>query len=352
MKKIPLISFCIATYKRPEFVKATITSILKQNYADFEIVISEDNSEQSAEQVIKSFKSKKIIYKNNVRKLGMVNGYNQAISLAKGRFVTVLADDDPPSAKMLETFTKLYKKYPQAKAFFGASSVKISSQKISEVTHLKQGIHPLINREMHYGETKILNSQDFFRQFLRQELFPHYQWTASIIDRKLLTKINMVPDYHSAHFIDYAYLLKIAAETAFVIINKELAVFELHELSYGKKQDTLDEYKRGVMGFHKIVAPLAKKLNCQKEYEEFIIRYLTMFLVNRLEHYRIHKYTVSSQELFGVYYALSKKLPFLKKKIVQIYLKLTIYYRFTIVYHTINLLVKTYGLVKTRILHP
>lgn len=345
MKKQPLISFCISTYQRPKFLKATIQAILKQKSNDFEIIISEDPSENNSDTTIRKFRSTKIVYLKNQKHLGMTKSYNKTIALAKGKFITLLADDDPPTRNMLEIFIQTHRKYPKAKAFFGASFVNITTQKIEKVVHLKRGITSLVNKKMPYGSTKVLPPQLFFKMFFEQEIFPHYQWTAAVIARELVKKIKGVPDYNSAHFIDYAYLLKIARLTDFVIINKELAVFALHELSYGKRLDTLDEYKRGAIGFDKIISKLAQQLNCTKEYKHFLSNYIIMFLLNRFEHYKMHGYKINTKILLDVYDDLAKKLPFLEKRRTEIYLKLTYPY----LYNLANISRAEYGKIKSKL---
>ncbi len=322
MKNLPLVSFCITTYKRPEFLKSTIEAVLGQKYDNLEIVISEDPSDNDSENIVKKFNSKKITYVKNKKRLGMTKSYNKAIFLAKGKFITLLADDDPPTSDMMETFLVALKKYSHVKAFFGGSYVNVTTENIEKVTHLKKGFHSLINKEKEYGSMELLDSETFFKKFLKQELFPHYQWTAAVISKDLIAKIGGVPDYNSAHFIDYAYLLKIADISNFVIINKELATFALHELSYGKKKSTLDEYKRGVVGFDKVVSKLTQKYGCKSEYKKFLTNYVIMFLVNRLEHYKTHKYDISPSDLVKTYEDLGKKLAFLKNRKWEVYLKL------------------------------
>jgi len=342
MKNLPLVSFCISTYKRPKFLKSTIEAILRQKYNNLEIIISEDPSENTSEEVVKSFKLKNIIYHKNKTSLGMVKSFNKAFSLSKGEFVSILADDDPPTEDMLEIFEKTLKAYPDMKAFFGASYVDITTKKIEKVTDLKLGLNSLVNKNKKYGTVEILKPEMFFKSFLKMELFPHYLWNASLISRDLVERIKGVPDYDSAHFIDYAYLLKIASQTNFVVINKELGIFALHELSYGKKKDTLEEYKRGVIEFDRIISPLADKLGCSREYQKFVTDIVIMFLINRLEHYRIHKYNVEPNSLFQVYDDLSKDLTFFNKRRNETYLKLNFYS----LYKFLNIIRETYGNIK------
>lgn len=51
MKKIPLISIVIPTYKRAIEVERALKSALNQTYENKEIIIVDDNEEDSLEQV-------------------------------------------------------------------------------------------------------------------------------------------------------------------------------------------------------------------------------------------------------------------------------------------------------------
>lgn len=346
MKKRPLISFCIATYKRPEFLKQTIEIILRQKYENIEIVISEDPSDNNSESIVKSFKSKKIIYQKNKKHLGQLKSYNKAISLSKGDFIVLLADDDPPTFDMMETFKKAFARYPSAKAFWGASYANITTDKMVKVTHLKKGFNSLINKNKKRGTIETLEPKDFFRKFFKQEIFPHYQWTAAIIAKSVIEKMKGVPDYDSAHFIDYAYLLKIAERNKFIIINKEMGSFALHEGSYGKRKDTLKEYINGVIGFDNTISKLADNYGYVNEYQKFITDYVIMFLIGRLEFYKIHNLKVDSNDLFKVYKKISKSLPFFTNREKEVYFKLQFY----TLYQFSNKIRKIYGKIKSKIL--
>ena len=46
---IPLISLCIPAYNRPEYLSDLLSTIVNQDFKDFEVVVSEDNSPKSLE---------------------------------------------------------------------------------------------------------------------------------------------------------------------------------------------------------------------------------------------------------------------------------------------------------------
>jgi glycosyltransferase involved in cell wall biosynthesis len=346
MNSKPLISFCIATYKRPEILKETISAILNQKYPNLEIIVADDDPKQSAKKTVDNFNSKRIFYLPQKKNMGMVDTFNNAFKHSKGDFVTIMTDDDPPTKDMLEIFIKTLKKYPKIKAFWGGSYADIKTGKLADVTHLEQGYNSLVNKSKKYGFTEVLKPMLFFKQFFKQEIFPHYLWNASLISRDLVKEISGVPNYDSPHFIDYAYLLKIAAKTDFVIINNELAISSIHENNYGKTRYNIEEYKRGVIGFDKTISPLATKFGCKKEYQKFLSDYIIMFLINRLEYYRKFKFDINAKMLFDSYSDLSKSVTFLKERETEVYLKLNYYFLF----QKINFIRKTYGNIKLKLI--
>lgn len=93
-------SVIIPTYKGNDTLEIAISSVLKQSYSDYEIIVSDDNEINSkeqleTEQIINRFleKEKNIIYLKN----GHHNGSyarNKGIKIANGDYITLLDDDD------------------------------------------------------------------------------------------------------------------------------------------------------------------------------------------------------------------------------------------------------------------
>jgi len=52
MLQKPWVSFCMSTYKRPEFLRKQIEGILQQTFTDFEIVISDNDPEGSGRDAL------------------------------------------------------------------------------------------------------------------------------------------------------------------------------------------------------------------------------------------------------------------------------------------------------------
>ncbi len=94
------LSICIPTYNRPELLKRVLASLgdasafIGQNV---ELVISDNSTDKQSEQIVHDFEKiwpGSITYRHNVPGIPRIDNQNQAISLATGKWIQVLHDDD------------------------------------------------------------------------------------------------------------------------------------------------------------------------------------------------------------------------------------------------------------------
>lgn len=97
----PLLSICIPTYNRADFLPTCIESIVVQfKNAEVldkvEIVISDNGSTDNTEEVVKSFQKKypNIFYRKNAINLGYDKNALELVPFAKGEYCWMLGDDD------------------------------------------------------------------------------------------------------------------------------------------------------------------------------------------------------------------------------------------------------------------
>lgn len=98
-KTTPLISVIIATYKREESLKSAIVSVLKQNYPCIEIIVVDDNADNTWSQkvqeiILECSQEKKITYVCNESNKGSAESRNIGIRISRGDYITFLDDDD------------------------------------------------------------------------------------------------------------------------------------------------------------------------------------------------------------------------------------------------------------------
>ncbi len=90
-----LISICIPAYKNAAFLSRLLDSIAHQTFKDFEVIISDDSPDNELETIIEFYKRYfPIVYHKNTVALGSPANWNNAIQLAKGKWIKLMHNDD------------------------------------------------------------------------------------------------------------------------------------------------------------------------------------------------------------------------------------------------------------------
>jgi len=90
-----LISICIPSYKRLNYLKRLLDSIAVQSFKNFEVVITDDSPDDSVHELVQLYKDKfSLQYYKNQPALGTPANWNSAISKATGEWIKLMHDDD------------------------------------------------------------------------------------------------------------------------------------------------------------------------------------------------------------------------------------------------------------------
>lgn len=128
MSNTPFVSICIPTYKASDFFERVITSIIGQDFLDFEIIITDDSPDDCISDVLADkICPVSLTYIKNGKTLGAPGNWNRAISLASGKYIKILHHDDwLLSSQSLSQFVELMESLPEA--VLGFSSAKAYNQ--------------------------------------------------------------------------------------------------------------------------------------------------------------------------------------------------------------------------------
>jgi glycosyltransferase involved in cell wall biosynthesis len=110
---IPEITIAIPTYKRTDLLKEAIDSAINQiDYTNYDIIVVDNNPERDCdtEKLMKSYNNPIISYYKNSENLGMGGNWNRLFTLAKGKYVVMLHDDDLLMPTFLAECIRLIKK--------------------------------------------------------------------------------------------------------------------------------------------------------------------------------------------------------------------------------------------------
>jgi len=183
--KTPKISLCVPTYNRGLFIADTIRSVLKQTESDFELIILNDASPDSTEEIVKQFDDERIRYFKNETNVGVPENYNRVFSLATSELVCLLEDHDLLDPDYLAKILPLFDKY--SNIAFAFSGIDLIDQ---------QG--KITNRFLHPFQ-EIVSGQKMLRRLLVRLTCPCSLTT--VIRRSMLE--NFDPPF-SSHYWWYA----------------------------------------------------------------------------------------------------------------------------------------------------
>ena len=210
--KHPFFSIVIPTYNQSNYLKTALTSIFKQKFKNYEVIVVDNHSKDETYKVVKNFK-KKIIYKK-IRNNGVIaKSRNLGIKLSKGKWIAFLDSDD------YWTVDKLEKNF------------QIINSKDCDVVCNSEWI---INLER---KTKKVwcngpYSKNFYKKLLK---FGNRNSTsASIIKKDFINKFNINFDERRSFITceDYDFFLNIAKKGGkFHYTNEPLGVHIFHKES-------------------------------------------------------------------------------------------------------------------------
>lgn len=321
VNKNPLVSFCMATYKRPEFLEKTLRSILIQKYDNFEIIVSDNDPEGSGEKIVKKIKSTKIKYYKNKKNLGMMKNFIKAFSHSRGDFVTLIADDDPIEKDMLKTLINLYRNNPQFESFWGASYLYVNTKGVADAYGLKVGSNSLRSVLKKYGQISFYSPNSFFRSFIEYEIMPYFLWSNGIVKRNLVKAVIKEVDYDSPYFTDYCYIMKIGLGGKLLAINKELGGQTIHFMNHGRTEQEINLLIKGTRGFYDAILPNTKNKKDLKMFQDFIASWIVEYLIS-LKRFNIRVGNkIDERYLDNTFYKMCEKFAFIKNKTLEFKLR-------------------------------
>ncbi len=109
MSESPLVTIAIPTYNRANLVAKSLVSAIGQTFADIEIIVSNNASNDSTDLVLSSLGlDPRIRIYTQKENIGMVPNWNFCLNQARGKFFLLLSDDDILESNAVETLLNAF----------------------------------------------------------------------------------------------------------------------------------------------------------------------------------------------------------------------------------------------------
>lgn len=227
---MPNVSVIIPTYNRAHILGRAIRSVLNQTYQDFELIIVDDGSSDSTDEVVKSFDDVRIRYLKHKKNRGGAATRNTGIKAARGKYIAFQDSDDEWLPEKLEK---------QMKAFEDAPP---------EVGVVYTGFYRLQDgRKTYIPSSKINPKEGYIFNSLLKGNFITTQ--AVLVKRKCFDKARMF-DENLPRLQDWELFLRISRHYHFIFVNEPLVIAYHQPLSISTNQNALIQALKLILHKH------------------------------------------------------------------------------------------------------
>ncbi len=118
----PVVSVITPAYNAAPFIAEAIASILKQTFAEFEMIIVDDGSDDQTAEIVASFNDDRIRFGRQKRS-GVAAARNHAIGLSRGLYLAFHDADDMAFPERLQKQMEYFAHHPEIGLVGGAAEV-------------------------------------------------------------------------------------------------------------------------------------------------------------------------------------------------------------------------------------
>lgn len=151
MSRAPKVSICIPAFNAAQFLPAAIDSALRQEFDEFEVIVSDDASSDGSDAICSRYTDPRFrAFRSDVR-LGQAGNWNRCVELARGPYVILLHADDALMPGYLRRAAGLLDRNPDLRL------VHCTARHIDEAGN-SLGLQRLFDQDRIDREDKILRS--------------------------------------------------------------------------------------------------------------------------------------------------------------------------------------------------
>lgn len=158
--KTSVCSFVMITYNQKDTVRASLLSVLEQDYKNFRLIITDDGStDGTKEEIINTLNEfpdnlKDVVFLNNDRNSGIVSNFNKSIPYIIGDFFITQAGDDIAMPDRVSFSKEFFEGNKNCLAFF-SSTIDITNDNVILGTNYGEVIN---ERNKRLGGVNITNT--------------------------------------------------------------------------------------------------------------------------------------------------------------------------------------------------
>ena len=215
-----MISIIIPSYNHSKYIKKCIDSVTSQTYQDWELIIIDDGSQDNSNEIISQYNDKRIMHIQQ-ENAGAHNAINRGLSLANGKYLTILNSDDEFHKDRLQECINQFEQQPNIDFISTWIYIVDDASKVLGIKEAWKNMHPW---EIKNQNLTFLDSDDY----ALNALMANFVSTTSnmIFRRKVYEEVGGMRNLRFAH--DWDFLLRICSRFNCYNLEKPLMNYRIH----------------------------------------------------------------------------------------------------------------------------
>ena len=155
----PIVSVVIPTFNRAHLITRALRSVLAQTFAEWEIVVVDDGSDDDTEAVIHSLQDSRIRYCRQPENRGQSAARNRGMREARGEFIAFLDSDDEWLPRKLELQVARFRELPDTVGLIhtGVETLTDGAPPAVFTPSLRGNLYPqLLERNVLHGTSSVM----------------------------------------------------------------------------------------------------------------------------------------------------------------------------------------------------
>ncbi|WP_299009810.1 glycosyltransferase family 2 protein [uncultured Shewanella sp.] len=178
---VPKVSVIMPVYNVASFVCEAITSVLNQDFSDFELLIINDCATDNSLSLCQTFTDERLVIINHEVNKGLAAARNTGIRHAKGEYLAFLDSDDAWHSHKLHAHVAHLDKQPHIGISFSRSAFmdfegnRLNIYQMPKLTHI-DAAHLLCRNPVGNGSAPVIRKQTFDEVAFKSEVHSPEQW--------------------------------------------------------------------------------------------------------------------------------------------------------------------------------
>lgn len=219
-----MVSVIIPLYNKQEYIYKTLSSVLAQDFTEFEVIVVNDGSTDESEKIIHSFEDDRITL-ITLPNSGVSIARNAGITAANFDWIALLDADDWWAPSFLSEWANAFEAYPD-ESVFASGRTRVFQD------HSKRYVNPLLPKAESMG---LIN----YFEVIAQDL-PPINSSNGVLRKSVLSHAGYFNPNMQQHE-DHDLWLRLAVNHSIVFFNKPLSFYN---------KDTQDSQSQHVLAPH------------------------------------------------------------------------------------------------------